>query len=206
MPHKRLHIIPLAFAVLGFGLFQQSGNPASTSHEYLGFSLLPGANSYPVTFNIICKYDDPARQTTAENITKNEFIAIAYGWGDSPANPTHENLFVKNEISHCGYAPDTIIHMILYKGGMGCSTLDDLWKLAHSEWPGTALIPGQNVTDPMVPGPGWAREPNHPSDGQIEILHKYGAVFFIDVIYGDNAFRLLHDMQDPTWVANYTSS
>lgn len=206
MTLKRLHIIPLALAVLSFGLFQQSSDPSPNTHEYLGFSLLAGANSYPVTFHIVTKYDDPARPMTAVNISKNEFIAIAYGWGDDPANPTHENLFDKYEVAHCGYFPDTIIHMILYKGGMACSPLEDLWKLSHNEWPGTALVPGQNVKDPMVPGPGWAREANHPSDGQIQILQQYGVTYFIDIIYGENAFHLLHDMQDPTWVGRYTSS
>jgi hypothetical protein len=215
MPLKRLHIIPLAFALAGFGFLQQSSGPATTSHEYLGFSLLAGANSSPVTYHIVCKYDDPAIPMTAENITSREFIAIAYGWGDSPANPTHENLFDKYEIAHCGYFPDTVIHMILYKGGMACSPTDNLWKLAHSEWPFTAAPadgspPPKNqngtVMDPMVPGPGWAREPNHPSDGQVKILQEYGAIYFIDIIYGENAFHLLHDMQDPTWVSRYTSS
>ena len=45
-----------------------------------------------------------------------------------------------------------------------------------------------------------------PSEGQIQILNKYGAVFFIDVIYGENAFHLLHDMQDPAWVSSYQGS
>ena len=208
MSFKRLHIIPLALAILGLGLFQQSSDPASTSHEYLGFSLLPGANSNPVTYHIVCKYDDPARPMTAVNITKNEFIAIAYGWGNEAANPTHENLFDKYEVAACGYFPDTVIRMILYKGGMGCRPLDNLWKLGHSEWPGTAAEKsnGQTVSDPMVPGPGWAREPNHPSDGQLEILKTYGIIYSIDIFYGENAFHLLHDMQDPTWVARYASS
>jgi hypothetical protein len=184
MSLKRLHIIPLAFALLGFGLLQQSADPASTTHEYLGFSLLPGPNSIPVTFFIVCKHDDPARSTTALNISENEFMAIAYGWGDGGCNPTHENLFDKYGVAHCGYYPDTVIHMILYKGGMACSPLNDLWKLAHNEYPATATVKanGEKVNDPMVPGPGWAREPNHPSDGQIQILQQYGAVFFTDII------------------------
>ncbi len=212
MPFNRLHIIPLALAVISFGLFQQSSDPATTSHEYLGFSLLAGANSAPVTYHIVCKYDDPAIPMSNENITKDEFIALAYGWGDSPANPNHENLFDKYQVAHCGYTPDTVIHMILYKGGMGCDPLDNLWKLAHSEWPygGMTSAPPsqqqQNISDPAGPGNGWARDPNHPSDGQINILHEYGATFYIDIIYGENAFRLLHDMQDPTWVAKYQSS
>ena len=214
MPLKRLHIIPLALALLGFGLLQQSRQAATTSHEYLGFSLLAGANSSPVTYHIVCKYDDPAIPMSAENITQKEFIAIAYGWGDSPANPTHENLFDKYQIAHCGYFSDTVIHMVLYKGGMACSPTDNLWKLAHLEYPFTAMPAdgsqpknsAGSVIEPMVPGPGWAHEPNHPSDGQIQILQQYGVIYFIDIFYGENAFRLLHDMQDPTWVSHYQTS
>jgi len=213
MLFKRIYTIPVALALLGFGLFQQSANPSTYSHEYLGFSLMPGANSSPVTYHIICKYDDPAIPTSDENISEREFISIAYGWGESAANPNHENFFDKYQIAHCGYVPDTIIHYILYKGGLGCDPLEDLWKLAHSEWTYGSPAPignqpqqKQNVSDPATPGPGWARDPNHPSDGQLNILQQYGAQTYIDIIYGENAFHLLHDMQDPTWVARYQSS
>lgn len=210
---KRFHIIPLCLGILGFGLLQQSGSPALTFHDSLGFALLPGSNSSPVSYYLVRKFDDPAKEITAQNISKNEFIAIAYGWGESSANPKAEDLFTKFEIAHCGYTPDTIIHFILYKGGLGCSPLDDLWRLAYNEYPygnettNSKPADPKSVVDPSGGrGPGWARTPFKPSEGQIQILQSYGAATFIDIIYGDKAFHLLHDMQDPTWVANYTSS
>lgn len=207
MSFKRLHIIPLALAFLGFGLLQQSGEPSTGYSEHLGFCLLPGANSRPVTFLIVQKFDDPAKPLTAINITQQEFISIAYGWGDSKANPGKENLFVKYGIANCGYRPDTIIHHVLVRGGLGCSPLDDLWKLSHNEWPfQVAASRNPNISQPAGPGPGWARNPNHPSEGQISILQQYGALDYIDAIYGENAFRLLRDMQDPAWVSNYAGS
>jgi hypothetical protein len=207
---KRLHITPILLALLGYGLFQQSGDPSVIYHDSLGFSLLEGSNSSPVSYYIVRKFEDPAKQITAQNISKASFMSIGYGWGESSANPKNEDLFTKYEIAHCGYTPDTIIHHILYKGGFGCSPLDDLWKLAHKEYPfaGSTNVPSnqQNVNNPVGHGSGWARNMDSPSEGQIGILHNYGAVFFIDIIYGEKAFQLLHDMQDPVWVSRYTSS
>jgi hypothetical protein len=208
---KRTHILLLCLFIAGFGLFQQSGDPATTYHDHLGFSLLPGANSHPATYCIVRKFDDPAKQFTAQNISKNEFISIAYGWGNSSANPKNENLFTKFEVAHCGYIPDTVIHHRLYKGGLGCNPLDDLWRLAYSEYPYGSAAPTTpvnpaTVNNPGNPGPGWARSPFKPSEGQIQILQSYGAETFIDVIYGDDAFHLLHDMQDLAWVTRYQGS
>jgi hypothetical protein len=208
---KKLYIVPFTLCVLGFGLLQQSDNAALTFHDQLGFSLLPGANSSPVSFYIVRKFDDPAKPISAQNITKNEFIGIAYGWGESSANPKAEDLFTKFGIKQCGYIPDTIIHYVLYKGGLGCSPLDDLWRLGYSEYPYGGVTTSDpkdpaSVSDPGKTGPGWARTPFKPSDGQIQILQSYGAATFIDIIYGDNAFHLLHDMQDPLWVAKYAGS
>ncbi|MDQ3110095.1 MAG: hypothetical protein M3R17_09385 [Bacteroidota bacterium] len=207
----RCHTVTLFLFLTGFGFFQQSGDPVTTYHDHLGFSLLPGANSQLVTYCIVRKFDDPAKQFTAQNISKNEFVSIAYGWGNSTANSKNENLFTKFEISHCGYIPDTIIHYVLYKGGLRCNPLDDLWRLAYSDHPysnATPAVPANpsSVTTPTGPGPGWARSPLRPSEGQIQILQSYGAETFIDVIYGDDAFHLLHDMQDAAWVSRYSGS
>ncbi len=208
---SRFHMIPISLFLLGFGLFQQSGEPSTYYTDSLGFALMPGANSAPTSFYQVRKFADPAKPITAQNISKNEFIGIAYGWGESSANPKGENLFSKYEIVQCGYKPDTVIHYILYKGGLGCSPVDDLWRLAYSEYPygnptTTASPDPQNIINPNGHGPGWAHSLFKPSDGQIMILQSYGAATFIDIIYGDNAFHLLHDMQDPTWVSHYAGS
>jgi hypothetical protein len=211
MTLRRVHIIPITLILLGFGLFQQAGEAALTFHDHLGFALMPSANSSPVSYYIVRKYDDPAKQITSQHISKSEFIAIGYGWGQSSANPRGEDLFTKFEVAHCGYIPDTIIHHVIYKGGLGCSPLDDLWRLAYSEYPygnTTTNLPSNpaSVSNPKGPGPGWARSPFKPSEGQIQILQSYGAETFIDIIYGDDAFHLLHDMQDAAWVSKYSGS
>ncbi|MBI3512111.1 MAG: hypothetical protein HY064_15745 [Bacteroidetes bacterium] len=185
--------------------------PAETFHDLLGFSLMPGANSNPVSFNIVRKFDDPAKEITAYSISKDQFTSIASGWGDNSANPDHTDFFAKYEIQNCGYHPDTIIHRILYKGGIGCSTVDELWRLGYSEYPyydqpaQTAPKIG-NTYDPNGPGPGWAKEKFSPDEGQQEILKHYGVTFWNDIFYGENAFHLLHDMQDDAWVSAYSGA
>lgn len=207
---RRIHILPLLLAVIGFGLLQQAAPPAVTYHDQLGFALMPGANSSPVSWYIVRTFDDPARAATATNITKGEFMAIGVGWGESSANPNRENLFDKHEVANCGYHNDTIIHRILYKGGLACTPVDDLWRLGYSDYPygpsGAKDPKKTNVLNPDGPGPGWARNPISPSEGQTTILQGYGVKFFNDIIYGENLFRLLRDMQDNDWVARYKSS
>lgn len=211
MVAKRFHIIPLILALLGLGLFQQAGDPSEGYTDSLGFSLMPGANSAPVSFHIVRKYNDPAKAITATSITQGTFLSVATGWGESTANPKKENLFDKYDVANCGYRGDTVIRHVLYKGGLSCNPLNDLWRLAYKEWPFYAPTPKVNpqqasVSNPVGPGPGWAKEKHMPSQGQQEILKKYGTTFFNDIIYGENAFFLLKDMQDNDWVTSYKSS
>jgi hypothetical protein len=198
--------------LLSWGLLQQSSDPALTYHDHLGFSLFPGANSTPVTFHIIRTYDDPARQITATNISESEFIAIGLGLNENHANPDNVNFFDKYEIYNCGYTNDTIIYYRKVKGGMFCNPVSDLWRLEYQVYPFYSVPPkeltkpGETTVTPGNHGPGWAKFPLHPSPGQEAILQNYGVKFYDDPIYGDNAFRLLHDIQDDGWVSRYKSS
>lgn len=211
---KRLgKILPaLIFAIAGFGFLQQSSRIELYYKEYLGFSLMPGANSTAVTFHIIKKWDDPAKPIEAVNISQAEFMRIACGFQDSYANPKKENLFTKYGLIDCGYFNDTVIKGRIYNGGMRCNTVEDLWRLRYGEWPFYIAPPratnnSPTTLDPIGPGPGWARKPLMPSEGQLDILRGYGPVDpMVDVIWGDKAFQLLKDMQDEAWVSTYKGS
>jgi len=74
------------------------------------------------------------------------------------------------------------------------ATLYDLWKLRYSEHPYS-----------QRPIAGWAKKKFGPSDEQIEFLRPYGIDSFTNFIYGEKAFKLLYDMQDPAWINKYTS-
>lgn len=199
-------------AVAGFGFLQQSTEVELAYKEYLGFSLMPGANSTAVSFHIIRKWDDPKRPIEAVNISEREFMSIAAGLIKHNANPKGENLFATNGMIDCGWFNDTVINMKFYESGMRCNTVHDLWRLRYGEWPYAVPSPrmgnnAPNTLNPVGPGPGWARKPLQPSDGQIMILQEYGAEDpMVDAIWGPNAFRLLKDMQDEAWVTTYRGS
>jgi hypothetical protein len=203
-------VIVLLLAVAGFGFLQQSSRAEVYYQEYLGFSLMPGANSTAVTFHIVRKWDDPKRPIEAVNISQAEFMRIACGFQESQVNPKKENLFAKYGLTDCGYFNDTVIKGRIYNGGMRCNTVEDLWRLRYGEWPFFVQAPrpsNGNTLTPQGPGPGWARKPQMPSEGQLEILKAYGVTDpMVDVIWGEEAFRLLKDMQDDAWVATYKSS
>lgn len=197
-------------AVAGFGFLQQSTEVELTYKEHLGFSLMPGANSTAVSFHIIKKWDDPKLPIEAVNITQREFISIASGMMKHNANPKGENLFAKNGLIDCGFFNDTVINMRFYESGMRCNTVNDLWRLRWAEWPFYVAPPrnaNANTLTPFGPGPGWARKPFQPSEGQLELLKTYGVTDpMVDAFWGANAFRLLKDMQDPAWVTTYRGS
>jgi hypothetical protein len=200
----------LLLTVLGVGLLQQASPPLSGFKDHLGFSLMPGANSSPVSFKIVRIFEDPKIPAVVQSISRDEFLRIATGAQPSSANPTNENLFIKHEITQCSWGKDTVMNHMLYKGGWQCSIVDDLWKLRYSEYPfQVPVTPGSKVIDPLaehIPTKGWAKQTSAPSDGQLNMLRAYGIVFVIDILYGDNAFRLLHDMQDPAWESRYRGS
>ena len=211
MKRIRINLTVLFLAVAGLGFLQQSTETALYYKEYLGFSLMPGANSTAVTFHIIRKWDDPAKSIEAANISQAEFMRIACGFQESSANPNKENLFQKYGMEDCGWFNDTIIKGRIYNGGMRCNTVNDIWRLRYAEWP-FYIAPARgpktpNTLEPAGPGPGWARKPLMPSEGQLEVLKKYGVTDpMVDVIWGDNAFHLLKDMQDEAWVSTYKGS
>lgn len=212
MKPLRSFVFVFLFAIAGFGFLKQSSRVELTYHEYLGFSLMPGANSTAVTFHIVKKWDDPKKPIEGINISQSEFMRIACGFQESNANPNKKNLFAENGVNSCGYFNDTIVNHIIYRGGMRCNPVDDLWRLRYAEWP-FYIAPARgkqqaNTLDPQGPGPGWARKPLMPSEGQLQILQAYGPIFdpMVDVIWGPDAFRLLKDMQDITWVSDYRGS
>ncbi len=110
----------------------------------------------------------------------------------SQANPDGENLFSKYGVKQCLNTVDS--------GGFvtDCLVLDDLWKLRFWEYP-LQMDQGQHAVT------GWAGMKLRPDDRQLLLLRGYGMEYLTDVAIGENMFRLLKDMGDEEWVANYRS-
>lgn len=178
----RALVIPsLAFAL--YAQAQSEAVPHLATYE-LGFSLNGTCFVYTVVSDSVIKSDP---------IGKKAFIMQASGAEISRADPGGADLFKQYGVALCGTVLDSASGESFYL----CSTLDDLWKLMN----GAASDGGSAF--------GWASNNFQPGDGQQRILNTYrpeSAIHWLGPYFGERAFRLLHDMQDPDWVARYRSA
>lgn len=145
-----------------------------------------------MTYAVVYDYEKLPREVTY--ITRFEFMRLATGQTPSEVNPKQENLFTKNEIRDCGYYNDSIAKRLTYE----CSVVDNIWKLRYGPFP---------FRTKSKPEDGWARGAgNFPSDGQLAILYSYGIERLSQLFIGEQAFKLLRDMQNPDWVSAYQGS
>ncbi len=118
------------------------------------------------------------------------FILQASGLLESKANLESIDLFDENGIRDCGVWSDKDG----LQANLECSPILDLWKLRYRNGMGAQ------------PGTGWAGEEFRPSERQQIILQLYRPAEYEHwhgPYFGKDAFRLLRDMQDPTWVETY---
>lgn len=194
---------PIITSLFIFLLFF-SGTSDVYVKKYLGFSFNPGPNMELVTFAILTTRDGII--VNQEYISKSNFINIASGVEDNRANPYDINLFKAFNIDTCFYTKIKIEENSINskKAKNTCIDIDDLWRLRYQTHPHYKI----NYHDPNqadVFG-GWTKEDKYPSAGQIKILQQYGIGNLIDFFYGENAFSLFSDMQDPKWVNKYKAS
>lgn len=150
----------------------------------LGFSLNGTTFIYKV-------FEDSV--VTSEAISHKSFIMQGMGVEASRANPADSNLFERFAIRDCGGAMDTTTKAITYY----CFPLDDVQKLMT----GAASDGSGNF--------GWAAHGYQPGDGQQRILAKYRTAaeeHWLGPYVGEGAFNLMHDLQDPGWVARYKAA
>jgi hypothetical protein len=74
----------------------------------------------------------------------------------------------------------------------GPEILDDLWKLRYGE------APYEGTKEK-----GWAAKARMPSEGQMQMLAKFGIRAINDYVYGQALLDLLNAMEDPGWVSEY---
>jgi len=75
----------------------------------------------------------------------------------------------------------------------GPEVVGELWKLRYSESP----------YDGSPNEKGWAAKPRMPSEGQMQMLAKFGIHTINDYVYGQALYDLLNAMEDPAWVSEY---
>jgi len=168
----------------------RSLEPAPYAVSVFGISLSTGLNNQLYTIFIVKEFEGQVIQ--ADPITREQFVLQAQGIVESRANPARENFFRKYEVSLCvPEGPDTAGRYVA-----DCPVFDDLWKLRFWDYP-FRLQEGQH------PGKGWAEKREAPSPRQLLLLTNYGIMHANDIARGENAFHLLRDVGDSSWVDNY---
>lgn len=128
-----------------------------------------------VRFGFIKIHEDGRTEITT--MTEQTWIRQVTGQQASKANQNKENLLEKYEVKW--------------------DTFDELWKIRYSEYP----YEGQKKMEK-----GWAGKMFAPSDNQWKFLKdNYNYSALSEFLYGENMWKLLQDVQDPAWQAQYSS-
>ena len=181
-------ILFLLFPIAAWLLFSSwnTQDPMPMRHTF-GLSLNTGMNNQIFTLFIVKMHG--LHVVSTEPITREQFVLQAQGVIPSKANPDQENLFRKFKINGCMHPDST-------KYYLDCPLLDDLWKLRFDEYPFHPINGGH-------PEKGWASKKGSPSPMQMVKLADYGLMSLGGMIKDIDVFRLLHDVGDSTWVAQY---
>ena len=167
--------------------------PADRPFAVWKFALSLGSSSDGQLFSLfLVKVVDDTVVVESQPLTRQNFIRQVQGRAFSQANPDGENLFRKYGVKQCLNTVDSAGFVT------DCLVLDDLWKLRFWEYP-LQMDQGQHAVT------GWAGMKLRPDDRQLLLLRGYGMKYLTDVAIGENMFRLLKDMGDEEWVANYRS-
>jgi hypothetical protein len=182
---KRLSFI--LFVTLLFGGMKAYAQPIHKT--YFAIGLFTGQNSQLITFAFIKTLN--GKVTGAEIVRKDRFIYSALGHWPSLANVKRENLFEKYQVDSCLLLKSESNKVL----GYYAPVFNELWKLKFYEHPF------------QFDTPGWSQGQYKPSLYQKEFLQKeYGVRNVLtDYIYGDSLFKLLRDVQSPSWIDEYRS-
>lgn len=147
------------------------------------------ANSEMTSF--VCYLDNGRTITYQKRLTEREFVYYASGKWPSIYNPSRINYFEERNLG-CGIYTDSFS----YKETAYCLPIDSLWKIRFS------AFPYRNSNEL-----GWSSKLIKPSPKQEMYLYENYNVKNIDLdFFVDTSFwKLLSDVQDTTWIANYKS-
>jgi len=171
----KLFFILILFALFFFSIPKGfTQDSTNVSKKYFGLSLQPNFQDL-ITYAIIEINEKNGKKVVNRVfLSKSDWLHQIVGIQQSKANPEEKN-------------------MLKDAGIKGPDILDEVWKLRYSETP----YAGSAVEK------GWAGKPTIPTEGQLEMLQKFGIKTIGDYFYGENLLKLLKAMEDPGWVAEY---
>ena len=174
-------------------LLLSSGRPDEAFSQY-HFGVGLGTGPHSTLYSLFIVKENEGRIISVKGITSEQFILQATGHIVSRANPDSVDFFEHYQVSSC-------VKMIDESGQerRPCDPFSNLWKLRFNKFP-------LHMSEPKDLGEGWAKHQSKPSDGQLKILNTYGIKTFTGMCYGENAFRLLRDINDPMWVQAYRAA
>jgi len=185
---RRRILLPLLLLLPLLGGAGLGTEPPGMATWTFGLSLATGPSSQLYSLYLVKEHNYDVVAT--EPITREQFMLQAQGAVTSKANPAGENLFRRYKVRECLHPEDST------KGVADCSVFDRLWKLRFKEYPFLLKNGGD-------PGKGWSEQREAPSRRQLLLLSDYGIMHLTGLARGEDAFRLLRDVGDSSWVDNY---
>lgn len=161
--------------------------PQGRATYTFGLSLATGPHSQ--LYSLFLVKEQGLQVLSTEALTREQFVLQAQGALPSKANPSGSNLFRQYGIAACLHPDST-------RTVADCAIFDELWKLRFWEYPFV-------VKQGAHPGRGWSERREGPSGRQMLLLSDYGLQYLTGLIRGEDAFRLLRDIGDSSWVDNY---
>lgn len=151
---------------------------------------MPSAHSQLITYAVVTEMGGKIIGT--QILREQSFMYSIMGYWPNTANPNRENLLEKNGIDSCYLIANQSNKIIGYQA----KPFKDLWKLRYNQHP--YQYDGES---------GWSQEKYKPSPAQVNFLNETYGVSDIKTKYfiGDSLFKVLRDVQNPDWIATYSS-
>jgi len=162
--------------------------PGNEARVVFGVRIAMTSNSGMTSF-VAFRYGSDGSLREKRSFNRDEFIKVLAGFWPSPYNPKRINYFEQENIFGGVYVNDTVLEKIPY-----CPVLDSLWKIRFSDYP----FRGGSET-------GWSGGLYKPTLLQQKyISDRYGVKHIDQDYFVDTSFwKLLRDVSDSAWVANY---
>ncbi len=186
----RALLIALLLCIPFAGATQSATSPTFATWQF-ALSLASTSDGQLFSVFIVKVYD--GQVVESQPLSRSQFFRQVQGRTFSKANQDADDLFRTYDLRRCTLSKDS---MELGYFLTDCSAFDDLWKLRFQDYP----LKTQEGQQESI---GWSEMPMKPSDRQMLLLGGYGMKYPMDLVIGENMFRLLHDLGDPEWVANY---